>query len=210
MVNLWYNKKSNIYIDRNDKMKKAKLSELFLSFLKIGAFTFGGGYAMMPIMQKEVVEKKNWATDDDILKLLVISESTPGVLAVNSATFIGYKVSGFWGSTLATIGVVLPSFIIISIISLFLAQFQSITIVKYAFLGIRAGVAVLIFNAAIKLSKKIPKNIFSYIVIILSFLIAYFTSFNLIFIMILGAVFGIIYGYLTNKDRPQEEGKDHA
>lgn len=191
-------------------MKNTRLKELFLSFLKIGAFTFGGGYAMMPIMQKEVVEKKKWATDDDILKLLVISESTPGVLAVNSATFIGYKVAGFWGSTLATIGVVLPSFIIISIISLFLTQFQSITLVSYAFLGIRAGVAILIFNAAMKLSKKIPKNIFSYVIIIISFLIAYLTSFNIIFIMIIGAFLGIIYGYLTNKDNTRKVGEENA
>ncbi|HHU81101.1 MAG TPA: chromate transporter [Acholeplasmataceae bacterium] len=191
------------------KMKKPKVLDVFLTFLKIGAFTFGGGYAMMPIMQKEVVDKKKWATDDDIIKLLVISESTPGVLAVNSATFIGYKVAGFWGSTLATLGVVLPSFIIISIISLFLTQFQSIALVKYAFLGIRAGVAILILNAAIKLSKKIKKDIFSYIIIFSSFLVAYFTSFNILFIMMIGALLGVIYGYINAKQNI-EEGDNNA
>lgn len=190
-------------------MKKPKVLDVFLTFLKIGAFTFGGGYAMMPIMQKEVVDKKKWATDDDIIRLLVISESTPGVLAVNSATFIGYKVAGFWGSTLATLGVVLPSFIIISIISLFLTQFQSIALVKYAFLGIRAGVAILILNAAIKLSKKIKKDIFSYIIIFSSFLVAYFTSFNILFIMMIGALLGIIYGYINAKQNI-EEGDNNA
>jgi chromate transporter len=191
------------------KMKKPKVLDVFLTFLKIGAFTFGGGYAMMPIMQKEVVDKKKWATDDDIIRLLVISESTPGVLAVNSATFIGYKVAGFWGSTLATLGVVLPSFIIISIISLFLTQFQSIALVKYAFLGIRAGVAILILNAAIKLSKKIKKDIFSYIIIFSSFLVAYFTSFNILFIMMIGALLGVIYGYINAKQNI-EEGDNNA
>jgi chromate transporter len=191
------------------KMKKPKVLDVFLTFLKIGAFTFGGGYAMMPIMQKEVVDKKKWATDDDIIKLLVISESTPGVLAVNSATFIGYKVAGFWGSTLATLGVVLPSFIVISIISLFLTQFQSIALVKYAFLGIRAGVAILILNAAIKLSKKIKKDIFSYIIIFSSFLVAYFTSFNILFIMMIGALLGVIYGYINAKQNI-EEGDNNA
>jgi chromate transporter len=191
------------------KMKKPKVLDVFLTFLKIGAFTFGGGYAMMPIMQKEVVDKKKWATDDDIIRLLVISESTPGVLAVNSATFIGYKVAGFWGSTLATLGVVLPSFIVISIISLFLTQFQSIALVKYAFLGIRAGVAILILNAAIKLSKKIKKDIFSYIIIFSSFLVAYFTSFNILFIMMIGALLGVIYGYINAKQNI-EEGDNNA
>jgi chromate transporter len=176
-----------------------KLWELFLSFLKIGAFTFGGGYAMMPIMHREVVEKKQWATDDDILKLLVISESTPGVLAVNSATFIGYKIAGFWGSLLATLGVVLPSFIVISIISLFIIQFKELEWVGYAFMGIRAGVAMLILNAVFKLSKKVKKTLFSYIIFTAAFLVALFTEFSVILLLLIGAVLGIIYGYINIK-----------
>ena len=100
--------------------KQHNLFDLFTTFLKIGALTFGGGYAMMPVMRKEIVEKKQWADDDDILKILVISETTPGVLSINSATFIGYKIAGFKGSCVATLGVIIPSFVIISIISLFL------------------------------------------------------------------------------------------
>ena len=100
-------------------MKKCSLLELFLSFFKIGLFTFGGGYAMIPIMEREVVEKKKWVDDETISTILAISESTPGPLAINSATYIGYNIRGVLGSVMATLGVVLPSFIIIFLISLF-------------------------------------------------------------------------------------------
>ncbi|MCF7930352.1 MAG: chromate transporter [Acholeplasmataceae bacterium] len=176
--------------------KQHNLLELFLTFLKIGALTFGGGYAMMPIMRKEVVERKQWADDDDILKILVISESTPGVLAVNSATFIGYKIAGFKGSLVATLGVVIPSFIIISLISLFIVQFQQLTWVAYAFRGIQAGVAVLIFKAAIKLSKKIHFDLFAIIILVSSILFALFSEISVIYALMVGAVLGIIYGSL--------------
>lgn len=175
------------------------LGELFLSFLKIGAFTFGGGYAMMPIMHKEVVDKKHWATDEDIIKLLVISESTPGVLAVNSATFIGYKIGGFWGSLLATIGVVLPSFVVISVISLFIMQFKEIEWVNYVFMGIRAGVAMLILNAVFKLSKNVKKTTFSILLFMISFVVALLTDFSVIIILMIGAVLGIIFGFINHK-----------
>lgn len=174
--------------------KQHSLFELFLTFLKIGALTFGGGYAMMPIMRKEVVDKKQWADDDDILKILVISESTPGVLAINSATFIGYKIAGFKGSVVATLGVVLPSFVIISIISVFIVEFQQLTWVAYAFKGVQAGVAILIFKAALKLSKKIHFDLFAILLLIASLLFALFTGFSVIYILIVGAILGIAYG----------------
>jgi len=174
------------------------LIQLFLTFLKIGALTFGGGYAMMPIMRREVVERKKWADDEDILKILVISESTPGVLAVNSATFIGYKIAGFKGSLVATLGVIIPSFIIISIISLFIIQFKELTLVSYAFYGIQAGVAVLIFRAALKLSKKVHYNVFAIIILISSMLFSLFTSYSVIFVLIVAAIMGIIYGTLVH------------
>lgn len=173
---------------------KNRLLDLFLTFLKIGAFTFGGGYAMMPIMHKEVVERKKWADDDDILKILVISESTPGVLAVNSATFIGYKIAGFFGSVVATLGVVLPSFVVISLISLFIVEFKSIELVNYMFLGIRAGVSMLILNAVFKLSKKMKKELFSYLIILIVFLVSVFTDFSVIYLLLFAAILGILYG----------------
>ena len=127
--------------------KLRKILTLFLTFFKIGAFTFGGGYAMIPLIQKEVVENKKWITDDDILEIIAIAESTPGPIAINSATFVGYRVCGFWGAFFSTLGVVLPSFVIILIISFILNEFQNIKAVQYAFEGIRAGVLALLVKA---------------------------------------------------------------
>jgi chromate transporter len=185
--------------------KQHNLFELFWVFFKIGAMTFGGGLAMMPIMRKEVVEKEGWVDDEDILKILVISESTPGVFAVNAATFIGYKIAGFMGALVATLGVIIPSFIIISIISFFIIQFKEITLVSYAFYGIQAGVAVLIFKAALKLSKKIHFTLFSILILIFSILIATFTTISVLYILLFGAIFGILYGFIINL----KEAKDN-
>ncbi len=180
---------------------KNKLAQLFWSFLKIGALTFGGGLAMMPIMQREVVDKKGWVNDDDVIKMLVISESTPGVFAINSATFIGYKIGKFWGALVATLAVTIPSFIIISLISLVFYQFKEIEVVMYAFYGIQVGVAVLIFNAAIKLGKKIHFNALSYLLLVASFAISWLTNISVIYILLASAVTGIIIGvFFTHQE----------
>lgn len=178
--------------------KEHNLWELFWTFLKIGALTFGGGLAMMPIMRKEVVEKRGWVDDEDVLKILVISESTPGVFAINSATFIGYKIAKFKGSLLATLGVIIPSFIIISIISLFIIQFKEIKLVEYAFYGIQAGVAILIFRAALKLSKKIHFTLFSISIMTASILISLFTEFSVLYILLFSALLAVLFGYLES------------
>jgi len=178
--------------------KQHKLLELFWTFFKIGAMTFGGGLAMMPIMRREVVEKEHWVDDDDIIQILVISETTPGVFAVNAATFIGYKIAGFWGSVVATLGVVVPSFIIISIISLFIVQFKELTLVSYAFYGIQAGVSILILRAAMKLSKKVHFNIFAIAIFSASILVALFTGISVIYILIVSAILGVLYGFLNS------------
>jgi chromate transporter len=178
--------------------KPHHLLELFWEFFKIGAVTFGGGLAMMPIMRREVVESKGWVTDDDIIKILVISESTPGVFAVNAATFIGYKIGGFKGAIAATLGVIIPSLITISIISFFILQFKELTLVSYAFYGIQAAVALLIFKAALKLSKKIHFNVFSWIILISSILFATFTHISVLYLLLVGAILGIIYGMVEN------------
>ena len=107
------------------------LLEIFLTFLRIGAFTFGGGYAMIPLIQKETVEKHGWISDRDILEIVAIAESTPGPIAVNSATFVGYRVCGFTGALYATLGVVLPSFLVITAIAFVLREFQSMKVVQY-------------------------------------------------------------------------------
>lgn len=174
------------------KNKIKLLSKLFLTFLKIGAFTFGGGYAMIPLIQKETVETNKWISDDDILEIIAIAESTPGPIAINSATFVGYKVCGFWGSFFATLGVVLPSFLIILTISYVLREFQDIKTVKYAFNGIRAGVLALLIKAIISMYKKIQKNLVSYIVMAFSFIIVAFFDINVLFVIIGCALIGLI------------------
>ncbi|HEY8444986.1 MAG TPA: chromate transporter [Bacilli bacterium] len=169
-----------------------KIWELFSTFFRIGLFTFGGGLAMIPLVQHEVVEKKKWLTDDEMLDMIAIAESTPGVIAVNTATFVGYKVGKFWGSLFATIGVVIPSVIVISIIALFFENFLQIEVVAAIFRGIRVGVIFLIFNAAIKIYKKSPKTLVTYVIIIIAILLSIFTSINSIYIILIGATIGIL------------------
>jgi len=135
-----------------------KKLDLFLTFFKIGAFTFGGGYAMVPLIKNEAADKKGWISETDMLDIIAIAESTPGPIAINSATFVGYKTAGVLGSACATLGVVLPSFIIISVLGTLLDRFSSLTPVKYAFTGIRAGVLALIIKALISMFKKCPKQ----------------------------------------------------
>ena len=173
---------------KNQKLKL--LWQLFSSFFKIGLFTFGGGVAMIPFIQKETVEKHGWIKEEDILEILAISESTPGPIAVNTATFIGYQKAGVLGSVAATFGVVLPSFIVILIISTFLRQFQEIQAVQYAFAGIRAGVIALVVKALVKLYKGCPKNLISYIIIGLAF-IAAVLGVNVIIIIICAGLIGV-------------------
>lgn len=143
--------------------RKNSPADLFLTFLKIGAFTFGGGYAMIPLIQREVVEKKRWISEEDILDIVAIAESTPGPIAINSATFVGYRAGGFFGAFLATLGVVLPSFLIILAISCVLRQFQELKPVQYAFQGIRAGVLALIIRAMVSMYRQCPRDLWSYL-----------------------------------------------
>lgn len=176
-------------------MKSGKLKEcfkLFLSFMKIGAFTFGGGYAMIPLIQKEVIEKKKWISEEDLLDIIAIAESTPGPVAINSATFVGYRVAGFWGAFSATFGVVLPSFVIISVIATLLNRFSQIKAVKYAFFGIRAGVLALVIKAFWSMYKKCPKNAVSYIIAALAFIAVAIFKINVLIVIIGCAVVGLV------------------
>ena len=169
-----------------------KILNLFLTMFKIGLFTFGGGYAMIPFIQRETVEKHGWISDDDILEIIAIAESTPGPIAINSATFIGYKIAGVLGSACATLGVVLPSFIIITIIAFLLNEFQDIKAVQYAFFGIRAGVLALVLKALITMYKKCPKNKISYIVIAFAFIAAAIIDLNILIVIICCAIIGLV------------------
>lgn len=128
--------------------------DLFLAFAQIGVTTFGGGYAMLPIIQREIVEKRKWATEQEVMDYYAIGQCTPGIIAVNTATFIGYRLAGVIGGIVATFGVVFPSIVIITIIAIFLKNFADIEFIKHAFAGIRVCVCVLILDSVIKLGKK--------------------------------------------------------
>ncbi|MGN1115771.1 MAG: chromate transporter [Candidatus Ornithomonoglobus sp.] len=181
-------------------MQKSKIIfHLFLTFLKIGAFTFGGGYAMIPLITQETVHKKKWIEEKDILDIVAVAESTPGPVAVNSATFVGYRVAGFAGAAAATFGVVLPSFIIIFIIAEVLRQFQDLRPVRYAFMGIRAGVLALIIRALISMYRQCPKGILSYILMGVSFLLAAVLDINVLIIIVGCALCGIVEAVIIGK-----------
>lgn len=176
-----------------------KLLELFWTFFKIGGFTFGGGHAMIPLIQKETVENKKWITDDDILEIIAIAESTPGPVAINSATFVGYRTAGFWGAVFATLGVVLPSFCIILAIAYLLDNFMEIKAVQYAFKGINAGVLALLFKALWNMYKKSPKSWAAYVVMGASFLLTAILKVNLFIVIVGCAVFGLITATIAER-----------
>ena len=145
------------------------LLDLFLTFAKIGLFTFGGGYAMISLIENSCVEKKQWITHDEMMNVTVIAESTPGPIAINCATFVGYKQKGLTGAIVATIGMVLPSFCIIFLISMFLDNFLEITWIAHAFMGIKIAVGILILDAALKMIKKIQKKPLSLTIMFFAF-----------------------------------------
>lgn len=169
-----------------------QLVELFLVFFKMGSFTFGGGYAMLPIIQEEIVNKRSWATDEEILDYYAIGQSTPGIIAVNTATFIGYNQQGIIGGIVATLGVVSPSIILITVIAAFFKNFQDYVIVQHAFAGIRVVVAALIFNAVFKMYKDSVKDWVGIILFITSFLLLVFLDITPIIVIVISAIIGII------------------
>lgn len=183
------------------KGKRNTLLPLFLTFFKIGAFTFGGGYAMIPLIQREVVEKRKWVSQEEILDIVAVAESTPGPIAINAATFIGQKIAGFWGAVLATTGVVLPSFAIIALISLVLRRFESLKVVRYAFQGIRAGVLALILRALVSMYRQCPKSVASYFVMAFAFLAAAVAGWNVFLVIVLCGLFGLICSILAERRR---------
>lgn len=174
------------------KSSYKELGKVFASFFRIGAFTFGGGIAMIPLIQKEAAEKNQWVTDDDILEVIAIAESTPGPIAINAATFVGHRACGILGSIVATVGVVLPSFLIILLLSFVLRQFQALSAVQYAFHGIRAGVLALLCKSLFTMYKKSPKGLFAYIAMAGAFILTAFTPVNVIFVILGCGIFGLL------------------
>ncbi len=175
------------------------LWKVFSTFFKIGAFTFGGGYAMIPLIQKEAVEKNGWVTDDDILEIIAIAESTPGPIAINAATFVGYRTCGFWGAACATFGVVLPSFVVILAISYVLQKFQELKVVQYAFNGIRAGVLALLVRALWTMYKKSPKGWAAYVVMGAAFVLTALLKVNVLIVILFCGIFGLVTAMLAER-----------
>ncbi|MBP3370674.1 MAG: chromate transporter [Clostridia bacterium] len=176
-------------------VKKAKLLfELFLSMLKIGLFTFGGGYAMINILDNEFVTRKGWLDGEEFLDLVTVAESTPGPIAINCSTYIGYKKLGFVGALVATVGMCLPSFTIIYLISLFFNRFIEIPLVASAFKGIQACVVFLVLSAGLKMLKKVKKNAFNITVMALTFVT--FVTFSLLSVNFSSIFYILIFGAL--------------
>lgn len=198
-------------------MKKLKsLFNLFITLFKIGLFTFGGGYAMIAVLQRELVERKKWIEQEEFLDLIAIAESTPGPIAINSATYIGYKVAGVLGSVFATLGMVLPSFIIIYLISLVFDKFLSFVFVQYAFRGIQACIAFLILSAGFKMFKSLKKTPLNLTLFILTVaclvgLTLFAVDFSTIFYILIGGVVGLLVYFIEhakNKKSPQADKED--
>lgn len=169
---------------------------LFKTFFKIGAFTFGGGYAMIPLIEEEIVDKKGWIAKEDILDLFAIAQSIPGAIAINTATLVGYKKAGKRGGICATLGVILPSFIIISIIAAFFSQFAHLSVVHSIFMGINGAVVLLILKAALKMTKMAVIDGLSALSMVITVCVILFTDVNPIFLILTGACIGLIRYYI--------------
>lgn len=172
-----------------------ELFDLFKTFVRVGGLTFGGGYSMLPMLEKEIVDKRKWATSEELLDYYAVGQATPGIIAVNTATFIGYKVKGVIGAFFATLGVVFPSLVIILIIANFLQDFAQYEVVDHAFSGVRVAVAVLILNAIIKLWKNSVVDKIGIIIFIITFILGAFLSISPIYIVIGSSILGLILNF---------------
>ena len=183
---------SETYFNKGDYSYMKELFDLFWTFCKIGALTFGGGYAMLPLIQREIVENKKWSTEREILDYYAVGQCTPGVIAVNTATFIGFKLKGIIGGIVATLGVVFPSLIIILIIASFLQSFADLSIVQSAFAGIRVAVVALIITTVIKLLKSSIKDYLGVIIAIIAFIISAFIGLSPVYVVRAAGLTGFI------------------
>ena len=179
------------------------LFDLFITFAKIGVMTFGGGYAMLPILQRELVENKGWSTEEDLADYYAIGQCTPGIIAINTATFVGTKQKGIIGGIVASLGMVFPSLVIITLIATVLTTFSELEVVKHAFAGIRVAVCVLIFNSVLKLMKGAIKDYYALFIFIGIFLVALFTSISTVWLIVASAILGIV----INTKKKKKGGK---
>ena len=185
------------------------LLDLFLTFAKIGLFTFGGGYAMISMIENNCVERKQWITHDEMMNVTVIAESTPGPIAINCATFTGYKKAGLIGALVATLGIVVPSFVVIYLISMFLDNFLELTIIANAFKGIKIAVGILILDAAVTMikkmqKKKLPRTIMLCSCVIMLFINIFAWNFSSISLMLIAAAISLTIFILNGA--PEQKG----
>ena len=192
-------------------MKKTKeYLSLFLTMLKIGLFTFGGGYAMIALLENEFVAKKKWIEKDEFLDMAAIAESTPGPIAINAATYIGFKNAGIVGSIIATLGICIPSFVIIYAISLFFDAFLSLTLVAYAFKGIQICVVYLILSAGLKMLKQMKKTVFNIIIILITLicmvvLSLFAVKFSTIYYILISGAIGVVVYFLGKLKKEEKQ-----
>lgn len=178
--------------------------DLFCTWFKIGLFTFGGGYAMLPLIEKEIIEKHHWATQDEVLDYYAIGQCTPGIIAVNTATFIGYYQKGILGGIVSTLGVVAPSIVIITIIATLLPTFQDLPVVKHALSGISIGVCILMVTSILKLWKGSVKDKVGIFIFCLSLTIAFIFRTATVWVIILAGVCGLIFSNIKKLEEVDE------
>ncbi|MEL3907827.1 MAG: chromate transporter [Treponemataceae bacterium] len=199
----------NKYKKSNSENLKTAL-QLFASFFKLGAITFGGGLAMLPLLRREVVQKRGWATDEEMIDYYAIGQSTPGIIATNVATFIGFNLLGFFGSLIATVAIVLPSITVITLIAM-LASMESVknfTILSKALNGVNVAVAVLLFSSLIDLGKKTISDIFTLFIAIGSFVAMNFFSVSAVWIVLISAGLGILIKLTIKKTEEKHNGNN--
>ena len=183
------------------KNKLKEFLELYLAFVKIGAFTFGGGLAMMPIMQRELIEKRGWLTEEELIDYFAIGQSTPGIIAVNVSTFVGYKRLGVLGGIIGTVGVVTPSWVIIMLLAGAISSVDKYPLAQKALKGINVAVAALLTSVIVKFSKKTIKNIWNALFMLLAFALIYFLKVQSVWIIIAALVIGCLLTLYRQKKK---------
>jgi len=177
-----------------------KYLELFITFAKVGVMTFGGGYAMLPMLQREVVENKSWVSEEELSDYFAIGQCTPGVIAANTATFVGQKIAGFGGAVSATVGVIFPSIVIITLIAALISNFSDVPAVAHAFAGIRVCVCVLILNSVVKLWKKTVVDKATLTLFAVVFVLSVFLDVSPVLFVIMAAVAGLVIMFIKSRE----------
>lgn len=192
------------------KNKLKDFLELYLAFVKIGTFTFGGGLAMMPIMQRELIEKRGWVTEEELIDYFAIGQSTPGIIAVNVATFVGYKRLGWFGGIIGTLGVVTPSWVIIMLLAGAISSVDKYPLAQKALHGINVAVAALLTSVIVKFAKKTIKNVWNAVFMLLAFVVIYFFKVQSVWIIIASLVTGSLLTLYRQKARRTGDSDETA